>query len=81
MARQQQCLHSWSVVVMDYGSSTAVFTCMVSDGNGLACQQQCLHVRSVMVMDYGASTAMFTCMVIDGNGLWLVNSNVYMYGQ
>ena len=34
-----------------------------------------------MVMDYGASTAMFTCMVIDGNGLWLVNSNVYMYGQ
>ena len=35
MARQQQCLHLWSVVVMDYGSSTAVFTCMVSDGNGL----------------------------------------------
>ena len=58
-----------------------MFTCMVSNGNGLACQQQCLHVRSVMVMDYGLSTAMFTFTVSGGNGLWLVNSNVYIYGQ
>ena len=68
-------------MVMDYGSSKAVFTCTVSDGNGLACQQQCLHVWSVVLMDYGSSTAMFTFMVSGGNGLWLINSSVYMYGQ